>query len=289
MHDDLKSWLPKAGLSRREFVVTTLATGFALAVQPVSAETITTDTTGLEAGEVKIPTADGTDARLSRDACRQWPISDGPGRAGNLRRSRTHQGHLPPTGQARLLRRRPRALCPARRRLEDDRHRRDHRQGRVEGARRTGDERSRRHCRLGQEDRQGRHREARRSPASAGAGASCGSTRRTIRTSKPASPGMAGWSGAADPLHPEASGRYRRLDSRPRCSACTAKPTPAFRSNRSRRCARRPKPPASRPRSSSIPTRRTASTPTIARRIARNAADDGWKRMLAWFKKHGAG
>lgn len=60
MHEDLKSWLPKAGLSRREFVVTTLATGFALAVQPVSAETITTDTAGLEAGEVKIPTADGT-------------------------------------------------------------------------------------------------------------------------------------------------------------------------------------------------------------------------------------
>jgi carboxymethylenebutenolidase len=60
MHDDLKSWLPKTDFSRREFVMTTLATGFALAVQPVSAETITTDTAGLEAGEVKIPTADGT-------------------------------------------------------------------------------------------------------------------------------------------------------------------------------------------------------------------------------------
>ncbi|MEX0678595.1 MAG: dienelactone hydrolase family protein [Pirellulales bacterium] len=59
MHEDLKSWLPKADFTRREFVVTTLATGFALAVQPVSAETITTDTKGLEAGEVKIPTADG--------------------------------------------------------------------------------------------------------------------------------------------------------------------------------------------------------------------------------------
>lgn len=59
MHEDLKSWLPKADFTRREFVVTTLATGFALAVQPVSAETITTDTKGLEAGEVKIPTVDG--------------------------------------------------------------------------------------------------------------------------------------------------------------------------------------------------------------------------------------
>ncbi len=41
-------------LSRRAFVVTSLATGFALAVKPVSAETITTDTGGLVAGEVKI-------------------------------------------------------------------------------------------------------------------------------------------------------------------------------------------------------------------------------------------
>ncbi len=60
MHDDLKSWLPQTDLSRRKFVVTTLATGFALAVQPISADTITTDTQGLVAGEVKIPTADGT-------------------------------------------------------------------------------------------------------------------------------------------------------------------------------------------------------------------------------------
>ena len=59
MHDDLRSFLAKTDFSRRQFVVTTLATGFALAVQPVSAETITTDTKGIEAGEVKIPTPDG--------------------------------------------------------------------------------------------------------------------------------------------------------------------------------------------------------------------------------------
>ena len=56
MHDDLRSLLPKVELTRREFTVGTLAAGFALAVQPVSAETITTDTEGLTAGEVKIPT-----------------------------------------------------------------------------------------------------------------------------------------------------------------------------------------------------------------------------------------
>jgi len=38
---------------------TTLATGFALATRPISAATITTDSAGLVAGEVKIPTPDG--------------------------------------------------------------------------------------------------------------------------------------------------------------------------------------------------------------------------------------
>lgn len=43
--------------TRRQFVVTTLATGFAFAVQPIAAQTqIVTDATGLVAGEVKIPT-----------------------------------------------------------------------------------------------------------------------------------------------------------------------------------------------------------------------------------------
>jgi carboxymethylenebutenolidase len=60
MHEELRSLLPKIDLTRREFVVTTLATGFALSVQPISAQTITTDTDGLEAGEVKIPVSDGT-------------------------------------------------------------------------------------------------------------------------------------------------------------------------------------------------------------------------------------
>src|SRR5258708_6405892 len=58
MHEDLLSLLPN-NPTRREFVVTALAAGFALAVQPVSAETITTDTKDLTAGEVKIPVKDG--------------------------------------------------------------------------------------------------------------------------------------------------------------------------------------------------------------------------------------
>ncbi|MBM3558225.1 MAG: carboxymethylenebutenolidase, partial [Alphaproteobacteria bacterium] len=63
-----------ADLSRRGFVVTSLASGFALAVQPVEAQTmIVTDTTGLTAGEVKVPTPDG-----QMPAYRAMPASGGP-------------------------------------------------------------------------------------------------------------------------------------------------------------------------------------------------------------------
>ncbi len=47
-------------VTRRGFMMTTLAVGFALAVRPVSAETIVTDAEGLTAGEVKIPTSTGS-------------------------------------------------------------------------------------------------------------------------------------------------------------------------------------------------------------------------------------
>jgi carboxymethylenebutenolidase len=47
------------GLSRRGFVMTSLATGFAVASQPVIAQAISTDTQGLAVAEVKVPTADG--------------------------------------------------------------------------------------------------------------------------------------------------------------------------------------------------------------------------------------
>jgi carboxymethylenebutenolidase len=47
-------------ITRRNFIATaTLATGFALAVQPISAQVITTEAKGLVAGAVKIPVQDG--------------------------------------------------------------------------------------------------------------------------------------------------------------------------------------------------------------------------------------
>lgn len=59
MHPDIIPFVPKTEYSRRDFVMTALAGGFATAVSPVSAETITTDVKGLTAGEVKIKLADG--------------------------------------------------------------------------------------------------------------------------------------------------------------------------------------------------------------------------------------
>jgi carboxymethylenebutenolidase len=46
--------------NRRTFLITKLSAGFAAAVLPVSAATITTDASDLVAGEISIPVADGT-------------------------------------------------------------------------------------------------------------------------------------------------------------------------------------------------------------------------------------
>lgn len=54
MKSELNSLNPKPQVTRREFVVTALSSGFALAVQPVSAATITTDSEGLATGEATI-------------------------------------------------------------------------------------------------------------------------------------------------------------------------------------------------------------------------------------------
>jgi carboxymethylenebutenolidase len=57
---ELRALVPRSRWSRRGFVMTSLATGFALSVQPIAAQTvITTDTSGLTAGEVKVPVKDG--------------------------------------------------------------------------------------------------------------------------------------------------------------------------------------------------------------------------------------
>ena len=69
----LKSLLPAPELSRRGFVATSLATGFALAAGPVQASVVKTDTKGLTAGEVSIPTGNG-----NIPGYRAMPASGGP-------------------------------------------------------------------------------------------------------------------------------------------------------------------------------------------------------------------
>ena len=57
---DLASLSAKRDFNRRQMLATSLAAGFAAAVQPVCAQTaITTDSNGLDAGEVRIPVSDG--------------------------------------------------------------------------------------------------------------------------------------------------------------------------------------------------------------------------------------
>jgi len=57
---EFESLVPAQSFNRRNFLVTSLGAGFALAVQPAMAQTaIRTDDTGLLAGEVKVPVKDG--------------------------------------------------------------------------------------------------------------------------------------------------------------------------------------------------------------------------------------
>ena len=58
LHSDVDSLTPTRDFSRRDFVRTSVGSGFAAAVLPVSAQTIKTDTNGLLAGEVTIPVGD---------------------------------------------------------------------------------------------------------------------------------------------------------------------------------------------------------------------------------------
>ncbi len=60
-------------VSRRGFTAATLAAGFAAAVRPISAQTISTDAEGLDAGMVEVPAAD---AKLP--AYRAKPKGEGP-------------------------------------------------------------------------------------------------------------------------------------------------------------------------------------------------------------------
>ena len=73
--EDLRALTTTGPVSRRSLMAgaTGLTAGFALSVQPVGAQTVTTPADGLEAGEVRIATASG-----EIPAYRAMPGGNGP-------------------------------------------------------------------------------------------------------------------------------------------------------------------------------------------------------------------
>jgi carboxymethylenebutenolidase len=71
MNDEHSNLFDRARDNRREMLAK-VAAGFALAVQPISAETVTTSADGLVAGDIQLPTKDGSIA-----AYRAMPASGG--------------------------------------------------------------------------------------------------------------------------------------------------------------------------------------------------------------------
>jgi carboxymethylenebutenolidase len=59
VQQEVDSLAPSKAFDRRTFLVTSLGAGFAASVLPVSAQTIKTDTQGITAGEVKVPVYGG--------------------------------------------------------------------------------------------------------------------------------------------------------------------------------------------------------------------------------------
>jgi hypothetical protein len=159
---ELLTMVPRTRFSRRGFVVTSLASGFALAAGPVSAETITTDTNGLDAGEVKVPTADGEMVGLPGDAG-NWAVRSRPcwwswRCSASTSTSRTSAAVSPKPATTRSRR----SSMRARATLEIYRHSETDLRDRRQGADRRGDERPRRDGRLCEIDRQGGYDKARR-------------------------------------------------------------------------------------------------------------------------------
>ena len=237
MKEDVLSLLPQVTCRGGEFVVTTLAAGFALAVQPVSAETITTDAKGLDAGEVKIPVKDG-----EMPAYRAMPAEGGPFPVvlvvqeifGVHEHIKDVCRRLAKLGYLAVA---PELLRPPGRRVQDDRHPGHHLQGRLQGARRPGDGGPRRHGRLGQEDA------ARATQPKLGITGFCWGGRIVwlyAAHNKDLKAGVAWYGrlvGKTDRVAAEVPDRRGRRRSRPRCSACTAGRTRASRWTPWTRCA----------------------------------------------------
>ena len=163
LDNDRRSLLPDPNLSRRRMLAASLSSGFAMAVQPVTAQTmIVTDANGLTAGEVKVRAGDGEIPAYRAHAQR----TGGPFPTILVVQEifGVHE-HIKDVCR-RLAKAGYFAIAPELYARQGDvsklsRHQRDPQPGRREGAGRAGDERPRRHRRLGQGDRQGRYCQAR--------------------------------------------------------------------------------------------------------------------------------
>ena len=226
-------------LSRRGFFMSSAAAaaaGYTLAAGPVNAQAITTDTAGLTVGDAKVKVEGGEmPVYFARPAERAEPAGD-PGRDGDLRAARIHQGRHAPPRQARRLRGRARLLFPQGRRPHQD-----HRNPEADAARQR--QAGRRACSpISTRPPPGRKRKAATptssaSWATAAAGAPCGSTRRTIPTLKA---GVAFYGSLVDPEAPEGDLAEEPDAACARDESAGARPLRrsrrrAFRSRRSRR------------------------------------------------------
>ena len=103
MHDDSRDPSVLFDVTRRGFVVSSLAAGYALATQPVlSADNLD----GHEWTRSWRSEDQGRRWRnpgLSGHACRGGAVSSSPGGAGDFRRPRAHQRHVPAAGEAGYL------------------------------------------------------------------------------------------------------------------------------------------------------------------------------------------
>ena len=151
-------------LSRRGFFMSSAAAaaaGYTLAAGPVRAQAVTTDTDGTDRRRSQGEGRRRRDAGLFRAARQCGEPAGDPGRHGDLRAARIHQGRHAPARQARRARGRARLLFPQGRGSHQDHRNPQADADREFQAGRRADRRSRRDGGLGQvagrQYRQARH------------------------------------------------------------------------------------------------------------------------------------
>ena len=260
-------------LSRRELIAGTVGAGFALAVRPISATTITTSADELDVADVRIAGPGGDIPAYVALPARRAKETEATHRARgarDLRRARAHPRRLPAPGEAGYLAIAPDLFA----RQGDVAKMRRHQGDLAKVVSKVPDEQV-----LGDLDAalawaQGERRRSRaksRSPASAGAGASPGSTPRTRARLKAGVAWYGRLVGDKDPLHPlypiDVAATLKAPGAGPLRRSGPGHPARQRRGDAQGARGGRPGFEAFA-RSRSIPTRVTRSSPTTARATA---------------------